>query len=214
MSGPIDIILAIHNAFRRDILQIDKIVLKIARGGGDFSPVLERLHLFNEILDYHAKGEEAAVFPAVDKLRPYVSPGYLFDHHELDKMVEALEEIRKTPEVLTTARATAVLHSHLRIHLDKEDLYLYPILREQTTDDEQVAVGKIMSSKIPPERFPDFAQWLFNLLSLNDQIMVIKGWMTMMPPPVFLNAKVLIRKNVGDNWVKIVKLIPQLSEYK
>jgi hypothetical protein len=106
------------------------------------------------------------------------------------------------------------LHSHLRIHLDKEDLYLYPILREQTTDDEQVAVGKIMSSKIPPERFPDLAQWLFPLLSLNDQIMVIKGWMTMMPPPVFLNAKVLIRKNVGDNWVKIVKLIPQLSEYK
>ena len=212
MFRPIDIVQCFHNAFRRDIFEIDERVLKKANSVGDIGSVFDRLHILGEILNYHAKGEEAAVFSAVDKLRPSVSPGYLFDHHELDKMVEALEEIRKTPEVLTTARATAVLHSHLRIHLDKEDLYLYPILREQTTDEEQVAVGKIMSSKIPPERFPDFAQWLFNLLSLNDQIMVIKGWMTMMPPSVFSNAKVLIRKNVGDNWVKIVKLIPQLSE--
>jgi len=209
---PIDIVQCFHNAFRKDIFEIDESALKIASFSGDIGLVFDRLHILGEILDYHAKGEEAAVFPAVDKLRPFASPGYLFDHHELDSMVEALEEIRKKPDVLATARATAVLHSHLRIHLDKEDLYLYPILREQTTEDEQLAVGKIMSSKIPPERFPDLAQWLFPLLSLNDQVMVVKGWMTMMPPPVFRNAKLLIRKNVGDNWVKIVNLIPQLSE--
>jgi len=209
---PIDLVKCFHNAFRRDIFEIDESVLKIASSVGDIGLVFVRLHILGEILNYHAEGEEAAVFPAVDKLRPFVSPGYLFDHHELDNMVEALEEIRKAPDVLATARATAVLHSHLRIHLDKEDLYLYPILREQTTDDEQIAVGKIMSSKIPPERFPDLAQWLFPLLRLNDQIMVIKGWMTMMPPPVFANAKLLIRKNVGDNWVEIVKLIPELAE--
>lgn len=212
MFRPIDLVKCFHNAFRRDIFEIDESVLKIASSVGDIGLVFVRLHILGEILNYHAEGEEAAVFPAVDKLRPFVSPGYLFDHHELDNMVEALEEIRKAPDVLATARATAVLHSHLRIHLDKEDLYLYPILREQTTDDEQIAVGKIMSSKIPPERFPDLAQWLFPLLRLNDQIMVIKGWMTMMPPPVFANAKLLIRKNVGDNWVEIVKLIPELAE--
>lgn len=212
MFRPIDIVRCFHNAFRRDIFEIDKSVLKIASSVGDIGLVFDRLHILGEILNYHAKGEEAAVFPAFDKLRPFVSPGYLFDHHELDNMVETLEKIRKAPDILETARGTAVLHSHLRIHLDKEDLYLYPILREQTTDGEQAAIGRIMSSKIPPERFPDLAHWLFPLLRLNDQIMVIKGWMTMMPSPVFTNTKPLIRKNVGDNWVKIVKLIPELAE--
>ena len=76
------------------------------------------------------------------------------DHRELDNMVHGLEAIRKTPDPLTTARATAVLNSHLRIHLDKEDVHLYPILRERTTDDEQISIGKIMASKTPSERSP------------------------------------------------------------
>ena len=34
LSGPLDIVRSLHNAFRRDIFQIDDSVLKIARGGG------------------------------------------------------------------------------------------------------------------------------------------------------------------------------------
>ena len=85
----------------------------------------------DEILDYHAKGEEAAVFPAVDNLAPLVAKTYIMDHRELDAMVSGLEAMRNAPDPLTMARATAVLASHLRIHLDKEDAYLYPILRER-----------------------------------------------------------------------------------
>jgi iron-sulfur cluster repair protein YtfE (RIC family) len=87
----------------------------------------------NELLDYHARGEEAAVFPAIDNVAPFVARAYLMDHRELDKMVESLETFRlqKTPDPLQTARATAVLNSHLRIHLDKEDAHLYPILKRE-----------------------------------------------------------------------------------
>lgn len=83
----------------------------------------------DEILGYHAKGEEAAVFPAVDNVAPLVAKVYIMDHRELDSMVSGLEAMHKTPDPLTTARATAVISSHLRIHLDKEDAHLYPILR-------------------------------------------------------------------------------------
>src|SRR5665647_380732 len=122
------------NAFRKDIAQINSSVLEIARRGGNLSPILDRLHSMDEILDYHARGEEAAVFPAVDNVAPLVARAYLMDHRELDKMVESIETMRlqNSPDPLLTARATAVLNSHLRIHLDKEDAHLYQILREKT----------------------------------------------------------------------------------
>ncbi len=60
MSSPIDVVLCFHNAFRRDMAEIDYQVLNIAQHGGNLLPVLDRLHVMDEILDYHARGEEAA----------------------------------------------------------------------------------------------------------------------------------------------------------
>ena len=140
MSGPIDIVLCVHNAFRRDTLEIDDAAFKAARSGGDITRVLDRLHTTGEFLGYHAKGEEEAVFPAVDKLTPLVAKAYLLDHRELDTMVTGLEAMRTAPDALTAARATAVLNAHLRIHLNKEDAHLYPILRERTTENEQASI--------------------------------------------------------------------------
>jgi zinc finger-like protein len=214
LSSPIDIVLCFHNAFRRDIAQIDSLVLDIARGGGgDVSPILDRLEVMDEILDYHAKGEEAAVFPAVDSIAPLVAKSYLMDHRELDRMVDTLKmmHLQKSPDPLLTARSTAILNSHLRIHLDKEDAHLYPILREKTTLSQQVSIGGIMSSKIPPDRFPAAVRWLFPLLNFDDQVVVTKGWMTFMPPQVFANVKPLIKSSVAEDWEMITQRIPELK---
>ena len=67
VSGPIDIVRSFHNAFRRDLFQIDASAFKLARDRGGLAPVFDRLRTVGEILDYHARGEESAVFPAVDK---------------------------------------------------------------------------------------------------------------------------------------------------
>jgi iron-sulfur cluster repair protein YtfE (RIC family) len=212
LSGPLDIVHSIHNAFRRDIFQIDDSVFRIARSGEDLTAVLDRLHIMDEILDYHAKGEEAAVFPAVDNVAPLVAKPYVMDHRELDAMVSGLEAMRKTPDPLTTARATAVLTSHLRIHLDKEDALLYPILRERTTESEQTSIVGLMSKKVPPDRFPTLVQWLFPLLDLEDRVVVTKGWMTLMPPQVFAGLKPLIREIVAQDWVELSRRIPELED--
>jgi iron-sulfur cluster repair protein YtfE (RIC family) len=214
LPSPIDVVLCFHNAFRKDIAQIDTTILNIARSGGNPSPILNRLHAMDEILDYHARGEEAAVFPAVDNVAPLVARAYLMDHRELDKMVENLETmlLQKSPDPLLVSRATAVLNSHLRIHLDKEDAHLYPILREKTTLSQQVAIGGIMSSKIPPDRFPAAIAWLFPLLDLNDRVTVTRGWMTLMPTQIFANVKPLIKGSVAEGWDMIVQRIPELKE--
>ena len=212
MLRPIDVVRCFHNAFRRDMAEIDNSVLKIAREGGDMAPYFDRLQIIGEVLDYHARGEEAAVFPAVDNIAPFLAKAYILDHRELDSMVHGLEAIRKAPAPLTTARATAVLNSHLRIHLDKEDVHLYQILRERTTDDEQASIGKILASKTPPERSPSQVQWLFPLLDLDDQVKVTRVWMSLMPPSVFTMLKPLIRKSVSANWAMLTQQIPELSD--
>jgi hypothetical protein len=120
--------------------------------------------------------------------------------------------MRKTPDPLITARATAVLASHLRIHLYKEDAHLYPILRERTTESEQASIAGLMSKQVPPDRFPTLLQWLFPLLDLDDQVVLTKGWMTLMPPQVFAGLKPLIGKIAADNWVELVRQIPELED--
>ncbi len=201
----------LHNAFRRDLSQIDAAVFGIAKKGGDLAPWVSRLQLVGEILDYHAQGEEAAVFPAAKNLAPFMVEPYIFDHRELDRMVEGVDAFKNAPDPLAAARATAVLRSHLSIHLNKEDLYLYPFLREQTTDEQQVAIGREMSSKIPPQRFPAAIQWLFSLLDLNDQVTVARVWMQLMPPDVFAKIKPLIKQNTAQTWAELTRQIPELS---
>jgi iron-sulfur cluster repair protein YtfE (RIC family) len=212
LSRPIDIIRRFHTAFRRDISQIDDIVNKTANVGGDFTSVLDRLHIMNELLDYHARGEEAAVFPAMDKLIPQLATPYLLDHRELDVMVEGLENKRQNPEPLATARATAVLDSFLRIHLNKEDAHLYPILRERTSDDEQVAIGAQLAKSVPPDRFPIMIQWLFPLLDLEDQVFVARGWAKVLPAQVLAGMRHLIQKAIAGNWIKVTELVPELKQ--
>ena len=91
-------------------------------------------------------------------------------------------------------------------------MHLYPILREQTTDDEQISIGKLMASKTPPERSPIQVQWLFPLLDLDDQVTVTRLWMWVMPPPVFTMLKPLIKKSVAANWAMLTQQIPELSD--
>ena len=61
MTGPIDAVVAIHNAFRRDMTIIDTAALDAARGKGGLEATVERFRFFNEVLAWHAHGEEIAI---------------------------------------------------------------------------------------------------------------------------------------------------------
>ena len=54
LSGPIDMVRCFHNAFRRDMAEIDNSVLNTARKGGDMAPYFDRLQLMGEILGSHS----------------------------------------------------------------------------------------------------------------------------------------------------------------
>ena len=211
MRAPIDIVLCLHNAFRRDTLELDDAAFKAARSGADMTPIFDRLNITGEILDYHAKGEDDVVFPAVEKVASLVTKSYFLDHRELDAMVAGLKAMQTAPDALTVARATAVLNGHLRIHLNKEDAHLYPILRERAAEDEQASIVGLMARKVPPNRVPTLVRYLLPLLGHDDRAVMVKSWMTLMPPQVSIALKPIIRESVAEDWAELTQRVPELA---
>ncbi len=71
--------------------RIDAAALDAARGKEDVSAVLERYRFFNEILSWHAHGEEIGVFPVLETVAPLVAEAYEKDHRGLDSAFDALD---------------------------------------------------------------------------------------------------------------------------
>jgi hypothetical protein len=210
MAEPLDAVRAIHNAFRRDIDIIDTAALDSARGIPGRAAVIERFRFLNEVLMWHAHGEELAIFPALDAVAPLVAEAYEKDHRGLDAVFEALSAAVSAGDALQTARTSAVCKFHLHFHLDKEDAHVYRLIRERVSlPDQGKAVG-LMSSTVPPGRFPEAIAWMFPLLDLDDRENMTRVWQTVMPAPVFAGAKQLIQKALGNDWAQLTRRIPTL----
>lgn len=212
MTQPTDAILAVHNAFRRDIEMIDAAALESARGKAGFAPTIERFRFFNEILVWHASGEELAVFPILETVAPLLAEAYVKDHRGLDAAFEMLDAAVSKRDTVLTARASAVFKFHLDLHLDKEDTHLYRIFRERIPIPDQAKAVARMSSTIPAERFPEVIAWLFPLIGLGDRENMTRIWQMVLPAPAFAGLKPLIQKATGDGWAELTQRIPSLLE--
>lgn len=210
MTGPIDAIMAIHNAFRRDMACIDAAALAAARGTPGLTATVERFRFFNDVLMWHANGEELAIFPALEEVAPLVAEAYVKDHRGLDAAFDALSAAVSAQDALQTARATAAFKFHLDIHLGKEDTHLYRLIRERVSlPDQGKAVG-IMSTTVPRERFPEVVAWMFPLMGPDDRENMTRVWQTLMPPEAFAGVRQLIQKAVGEDWAELTQRIPDL----
>ncbi len=210
MAEPLDSVMAFHNAFRRDMSIIDAAALDSARGKPGMAPTIERFRFFNEVLVWHAHGEELGVFPAVEAVAPSVAEAYERDHRGLDAAFDALNAAVSAHDALDTARASAAFKFHLDIHLGKEDAHLYRLMRERVSPADQAKAVGIMASSVPQDRFPEASRWLFPLLGDDDRENVVRVWQTMMPPPVFAFVKQLIREAIGNEWAELTRRIPEL----
>jgi hypothetical protein len=211
MAEPVDGIRVFHNAFRNDMAQIDAAALEAARGKAGLDAAIERYVFHNDVLDWHAKGEEMAVFPAVEKVAPLVAEAYLKDHHGLDAAYRTMDSAYTAHDLLETARATAAFRFHLFMHLGKEDSHLYRIFRERIPISDQGKVMNVMAGMIPRERFPEVAAWLYPLVNPQDRETMTRIWQMNLPPPVFAGIREVIRKAIGgDGWADLTRRIPDL----
>jgi len=210
MADPLDAVKAIHNAFRRDIKEIDAAALDSARGKPGHDSTVERFRFLNEVLVWHANGEELAIFPAIEKVSPSVAEAYERDHRGLDTAFDVLSAAVSAHDTLETARATAVFKFHLDLHLAKEDAHLYPLMRERIPlPDQGKAVG-LMSSTVPQDRFPEVVTWMFPLMGHQDRENMTRIWQMVLPAPAFESAKQLIRTAIGNEWAELTRRIPEL----
>jgi hypothetical protein len=211
MAHPLDAITAIHNAFRRDIEGIDAAALGTARGTAGLEATLERFRFLNEVLVWHAKGEEIAVFPAVEAVAPLVSESYEQDHRGLDAAFAALNDAVSRRDALATARATAAFKFHLDLHLSKEDTHLYRIVRERVPPRDQGKAVGIMAAEVPQDRQPELIAWLFPLLGHDDRENMLRIQKMVLPAETFAAVVGLVRRAVGDDWVELTRRMPELG---
>jgi hemerythrin-like domain-containing protein len=211
MYSPIDGVFAIHNAFRADIAGIDAAADAAARGAAGLETTVERFHFFNEILTYHAHGEEEAVFPMVEEVAPLITETYAVDHQRLDVAFETLSNAVSTHDALETARATAAFKFHLDTHLAKEEAQLFRIMRERVPFSDQVKAVGVMSSQMPGSRVPEFTAWIYPLINDDDRENFTRALVMLMPWEVFAPSIPLIRQATGDGFAELARRMPELA---
>jgi hemerythrin-like domain-containing protein len=213
MPVPLDAIRAIHNGFRNDMAAMDEAANSAARGSGNLDLVLKRYNLFNEVLVWHAVGEEKFVFPAMEKVVPMVSQPYEQDHRGLDSLSERLDKAINSNDLVEVARTTAAFKFHLDIHLLKEDSHLYRIYNERVSLSDQGATIGNMAREVPQQRYGEFVTWVMTFTDLNDRENMTRIWQQVLPAPAFAGIGGLIKTAVGDDWAKLTERIPELEPF-
>jgi hemerythrin-like domain-containing protein len=211
MAVPLDAIRAFHNAFRKDMKSIDAAAHNAAREHSSLDLVLKRYTFFNEILVWHANGEEESVFPALENVAPLVAEAYERDHRGLDSLFASLNNAVNDADTLAIARATAAFDFHLGIHLNKEEAHLYRIFNERVSMSDQGAVVGKMAQKVPQERFPEVVAWLFPLIGADDRENMTRIWQQALPEPAFAGVTKLIHAAIGNDWAELTRRIPELK---
>lgn len=211
MAVPLDAIRAFHNAFRKDMAAMDASAHEAARGRAGLGLVSDRHVFFNEILVWHADGEEEYVFPALERVAPLMSEAYERDHRGLDSLFESLHKAVAESDPIAGTRATAAFNFHLGIHLNKEDAHLYRIFNERISLPEQGAIVGKMAQKVPPNRFPEVVNWLFPLIGHNDRENMARIFRQTLPEPAFAGAIKLIQAAIGNDWAELIRRIPELE---
>ena len=211
MAGPIDAVVAIHNAFRADMALIDEAALGSARGKPGLDATVERFQFFNEVLEWHAHGEELAIFTALEDVAPLVAEAYEKDHRGLDAAFVELRNRVSARDEIGTARATAAFKFHLDLHLAKEDGHVYRLIRERVSPADQGRAVGVMAGSVPQDRFPELVAWMFPLLGHDDRENMTRIWQMVMPADAFTGALQLVHHAIGDDFAELTRRIPELA---
>ena len=211
MAVPLDAIRAFHNGFRKDMAAMDATADSAARGLGKLDLVLRRYAFFNEMLAWHASGEEEYVFPALESVAPLVAEAYERDHRGLDSLSESLTKSVIASDTVAIVRATAAFDFHLRMHLNKEEAHLYRIFNEKIPLPNQGAIIGRIANKIPQSRHPEVVAWLYPLIGPNDRENMTRIWQQVLPKPEFAATTKVIQAAIGNDWLELASRIPELK---
>jgi len=211
-ANPLDLIYVAHQAFRRDIDQIDRAAVAAARGEHDLDVTIDRFRFFGEMLSWHAEGEDAGIFPVLAPVVPFIVTAYELDHRGLDLAIDGLTAAVDAHDAIEIARSTAALKFHLVMHLYKEDVDLYPVLEQELSPVDRARAVGVFTDALPVDRFGDFVRWLFPLVNTDERVRVVRVWHDAMPSDVFEGSIRMVERTIGDEFTDLVAHMPDLAD--
>lgn len=183
MEGPARGVRFIHEAINREAADLERLAKT-----GPLEPT--RVAFFKKVLRLHAKGEELAVFPAIDERAKDVVSPYLLDHREEEEILAQLDG----PDYL---RAAIQLAEHLRLHIKKENEILVPLVERLLTPAEQAAHVAKMMSVFSPADMAEILPWMITWLSSEDRRAYLAMLEKVMPPEPFQGALAMLRAKLA-----------------
>ncbi|CAJ2664463.1 unnamed protein product [Trifolium pratense] len=199
---PIDLIFFFHKAIKKDL---DYLVLgsaQLEEHGELVTDFRKRFHLICFLHQIHSDAEDEIVFPALEAIGQgkNISLAYTFDHkHEvehfskisriLDKMavldlsvsttdskIRDKSLIRRRDLIRKLQERCKSMHKLLSDHINREEIEIWPIIREFFSNREQGKIVGCMLGRIRAEILQDMIPWLMSSLTQEEQHVLMFLW--------------------------------------
>ena len=175
--------------------------------------------LFHRIVKTHNDGEEALLFPELEKRLPRVAATYLFDHKDEAALFGAIgEQVTAARAASGTARAgelaklrrhAVALTEHVTTHVRKENELITPLVIELFSPPEQGALVQAMIGAFSPELLAKALPWIIANIVFSEQCAYVDMMQRVMPPERFPTACGWIKAGIGDGaWSAIAAKVP------
>ena len=220
IKGPISGYLYPHKAIRVELENLEKLSATLLTRNDALQEFKERINFMKLFFTAHEDGEEAALYPAAERLSKGLGKSFEWDRHINEQHFQAISaaiEEYKTSEnhqtaAVKLAQATAALRAFLGEHEVKENEILLPLLDAELTPPEQGKVIGAAMSKFPPSSVEDVEKFLVKRLSQPERIGFLKVIKQGAPPEMFKAITVWVKEVVSpEEWKE---LTAQMSELK
>ena len=212
MSGPLRSLVFVHTALRNELNDLANLAHAVARSENDIEVLKERFDWATYALHYHAAGEDAALFPAVEAKHPGVAMTFDDDHQTDDALVAEMKQLLEATNVQDNlgriARLADQLADRASLHMDKEERLLVPFVEEHFSMEEQVAILGGMMKAFPPEFMLKGIPWIFSHLDESLRISYATALKGAMPTEPFAMHMSNVEKQLGsEEWAPIAAAI-------
>ena len=212
MPGPLRSLVFVHTALRNELNDLANLAHAAAKGENNIETLKERFDWATYALHYHAAGEDAALFPAVEAKHPGVAMTFDDDHQTDDALVEEMKQLLEADNAQDNlgriARLADQLADRASLHMDKEERLLVPFVEEHFSMEEQGAILGGMMQAFPPEFMLKGVPWIFSHLDENLRISYATALKGAMPGEPFAMHMSNVEEQLGpDEWAPIATAI-------
>ncbi|CAJ1944002.1 unnamed protein product [Sphenostylis stenocarpa] len=199
---PIDLIFFFHKAIKKDLEFLVLGSAQLEKNDMLLMDFQKRFHLIYFLHQIHSDAEDEIVFPALEargKLKN-ISHAYTFDHkHEvehLNKISRILDKISGLNLSVSTIDSNTKqkglpryqhlcrkllemcksMHTSLSSHINREEIEIWPIIRNFFTSQEQGKIIGCMLGRIRAEILQDMIPWLMASLTQEEQHVLMFLW--------------------------------------